>query len=202
MIRAGLLKLLPAGGVDVVGSSESPAVALEQLGEQHADVVLVDLRKSDSDGFAWGLRVKQLLEGTAVLVVRENPAPDQVELALRSGIDGVLAPDDEEAQLFRAIEELRAGETFLSPRLVPFCRAQGLEPQAEPLAEAPPLSELEVEIVRWLALGQTPPEIAARCKLDEVLVRELIGELGTKLACRSAASFARFAIQHRLLPRD
>ena len=201
MIRGGLLRMLPAGGVEVVGSSEDPERALEDLAGLDVDVVLVDLRKPTSDGFAWGLRVKELLGETAVLVVRENPGPDQVQLALRCGIDSLLAPDEDESQLFRAIEELRAGRTYLSPRLVPFCKVQGMDLHEEPVTEAPPLSGLEVEVVRLLALGQTPPEIAGLCKLEESLARDLIGELGVKLGCRSAASFARYAIRHRLLPR-
>ena len=201
MIRSGLLRMLPAGGVEVVGQSEDPERALEELAELSADVILVDLRKPTSDGFAWGLRVKELVGETAVLVVRENPGPDQVELALRRGIDCVPAPDEDEEQLFRAIEELRAGRSYLSPRLVPFCKARGMELQEEPSREAPALSGLEVEVVRLLALGQTPSEIAATCKLDVRIAHELIGELGVRLGCRSAASFARYAIRHRLLPR-
>jgi DNA-binding NarL/FixJ family response regulator len=201
MIRGGLLRMLPTGGVEVVGSGEDPERALEDLASLEVDVVLVDLRKPTSDGFAWGLRVKELLGETAVLVVRENPGPDQVQLALRRGIDCVLAPDEDEAQLFLAIEELRAGRTYLSPRLLPFCKAQRMDLPEEPQTEAAPLSGLEVEVVRLLALGQTPPEIAELCKLEEPLARELIGELGIKLGCRSTASFARYAIRHRLLPR-
>lgn len=202
MIRAALEPLLAAGGIEVVGSSAEPEQALVEVSRSGAHVLLVDLRKPDSDGFAWGIRLRQALKSTPVLVVRENPAPEQVNLALRSGVDCVLAPDEDVSEMFIAIDTLRRGKTYLSPRLVPHASARGMELPRDFARQSVHLSHLEIEVVRGLALGQLTSEIAVGCNIPEAAARDLIAAVSAKLDCRSAADFVRFAIREGFLPRE
>lgn len=202
MIRAGLERVLSTEGVQVAGDASEPERALRELRELPVDVLLVDLRKPDSDGFGWGIKLRQQLPSTPVLVVREHPAPDQVELALRSGVDCVLAPDEDVSELFIALDALRRGKTYLSPRLLPNQVVREMQLPAEFERHSVKLESLEIEVVRWLALGQTVAELAINCSVPESTAVELIASVSAKLECHSAADFARFAIRQGFLPRD
>ncbi len=202
MIRAGLERLLGSAGIEVAGECGDPEAALEQVRGRDVDVLLVDLRKPGGDGFTWGIRLREQLPEVPVLVVRENPAPEQVNLALRSGVDCVLAPDEDASELFIAIDTLRRGRTYLSPRLVPSVTAKGMQLPRAFVQQSVHLSRLEIEAVRWLALGQTANEVARKCGLPESSMAELISNVGSKLDCHSAADFTRFAIREGFLPRE
>ncbi|MCB9915645.1 MAG: response regulator transcription factor [Planctomycetes bacterium] len=201
MLRVGLEQLLRRGGVDVVGVSSDPREALTRVPGLAVDVLLVDLRKPGGEGFEWGIRLREALAGTPVLVVRENPAPDQVRLALEAGVECVLAPDEDPAELFIALDALRRGRTYLSPRLLPHFQAHGMEVPREYSRQSLHLSRLEIELVRQLALGHTAREAALACEIPESTASELIAAVSSKLECRSAADFARFAIREGFLPR-
>ena len=201
MIRAGLENVLGRGRFEVAGACSDPTVALEDLRRGIADIVLVDLRHPQSDGFHWAVKLRKELDGVRILVVRENPAPDQVTLALRSGVDSVICPGGELSELFIALDSLYRGYTYLSPCLIPMVTAShGGLPQ-EFADRSVQLSEHEIEIVRLLALGRTANEIAARCETPEEEVEEIVVEVGRKLGCHSAADFTRLAIREGYLPR-
>ena len=201
LLRAGLERLLRDGGVVVSASSEDPAEALTSVTRAGTDVLLVDLRKPGGDGFEWALRLSREVVGVPTLLVLENPAPDQVRLALEAGIECVLAPDEDPSELFIAIDTLRRGKTYLSPRLVPAMMAAGVELDSDGSSSTVHLSRLEIDIVRCLALGRVAAEVARDCGLPESTAEELIAEVGDKLECHSAADFARFAIRAGYLPR-
>lgn len=200
MIRAGLEKVLGRGRFEVVGTSSDPEVAMDEIRGGDADIVLVDLRHPQSDGFHWAMKLHEELEGVRVLVVRENPAPDQVTLALRSGVDSVICPGGELSELFIALDSLHRGYAYISPCLIPMVTAShGGLPQ-EFAERSVLLSEHEIEIVRLLALGRTAIEIADSCEAPESEVEETVVEVGRKLGCHSAADFTRLAIREGYLP--
>lgn len=201
MIRAGLECLLPRGRFDVVGHESDPVAALEELRRGIASIVLIDLRHPQSDGFHWAVRLREELPEVRILVIRENPAIEQVNLALRSGVDCVLASNGEMPELFIALDSLHRGYTYLSPRLHPAVSQAGAELPRAFAERSVVLTEREIEIVRLLALGRTTGEIAESCEIDGDRVGELVQGVGRKLGCHSAADFARLAIREGYLPR-
>lgn len=201
MIRAGLECLLTRGRFNVVGHDSDPAAALEALRQGIADIALVDLRHPQSDGFHWAVKLREELPEVRILVIRENPAVEQVNLALQSGVDCVLASNGEMPELFIALDSLHRGYTYLSPRLHPTVAASGAELPEAFTERSVILSEREIEIVCLLALGRTTAEIAESCEIEEDDAGELVLGVGRKLECHSAADFARLAIREGYLPR-
>ena len=200
MIRAGLEKVLGRGRFEVAGASSDPEVALKEIRDSDADIVLIDLRHPQSDGLRWAVKLQEELDDVRILVVRENPAPDQVTLALRSGVDSVICPGGELSELFIALDSLHRGYTYLSPCLIPLVTASSGGLPQEFAERSVQLSEHEIGIVRLLALGRTAIEIAESCETPESEVEEIVALVGRKLDCHSAADFARLAIREGYLP--
>jgi DNA-binding NarL/FixJ family response regulator len=201
MIAAGFESLLARGRFDVVGGCEDPVEAMAELHGGSAHIVLIDLRHPQSDCFQWAVRFREEFPDLRILVVRENPAPDQVTHVLRAGIDCVLPASGGPPELFIALDSLHRGYTYLSPSLHPTVSAHGGGIPSGFAARSVVLTEREIEIVRLLALGRTSGEIAEEWGAPEGEVKEMMEKVGRELDCHSAAGFARLAIREGYLPR-
>ena len=200
MIRAGLAQLLQRGQFSVIGQGTDPEIVLAEVSSSNCDIVLVDLRHPDSDGFHWGIRLRAQLGGVRVLVLRENPAPDQVRLALSEGVDCVLSAHGEISELFIALDSLHRGHTYLSPGLAASVTSHAGELPREFMDTSVQLTELEIRIARELALGHTADEIAESFGISSSEAGERVRMVAGKLSCSSTADFARLAIREGYLP--
>jgi DNA-binding NarL/FixJ family response regulator len=117
-----------------------------------------------------------------LLIVTEDPQPEFVFSALRSGVRGVLPADVEPTELGAAIEAVAEGLLVVHPH-----GAEALLSGANRLAESSaqalpePLTPREVEVLRLLALGVGNKEIAARLNISEHTVKFHVASLMGKL---------------------
>ncbi len=90
--RTTLAKMLAAEGLTAkaVGSGRE---ALEELGRQSFDVILLDLRMPDMDGLATLAEVKKVSPGTEVIILTGHASLDAAMDIIRlGGYDYVLKP--------------------------------------------------------------------------------------------------------------
>lgn len=202
ILRAGLTQLLKDSGIRIAGVSEGVARVLEDVAESEADVLLMDLRRPESDGFEIALRLRREHRGTPLLLVLENPSPDQVRVAQEGGIEGIIAPTEHPSELTRAVHALASGRAYVAPSLGVVRLARPAEIEGAMGGAPRRLSGLEVTILKGLALGRALGEIADSCGVPEPNVAAVVKCLATELDCHSAADFARFAINAGYLPSD
>ena len=77
-------------GFEVVGEAESAAAAVELAGSLRPDVILLDLRLPDSDGFACLDALERRLPEAAVIVFSAVDEPELVSAALDRGAAGYI----------------------------------------------------------------------------------------------------------------
>lgn len=98
-------RILKRAGYDVV-SETNPRAAIEDLRHNHFDLLLVDIRMPEVDGFDVISRAKHAQPDIAVLVMTGFGTVETAIRALRQGVDGLLLkPFEQGGELLSAVEQ-------------------------------------------------------------------------------------------------
>jgi len=117
-------RLLKRAGYEVVAFTEA-APAYEHLRTQHVDLLLVDIRMPDADGFEVIDYARQEQPDIAVLVMTGFGTVETAIRALRQGVDGLLLkPFDQGSELVETVKQA----FFDSERKRDAARIQALRP--------------------------------------------------------------------------
>jgi DNA-binding NarL/FixJ family response regulator len=92
--RAGARALLEADGYHVVGEAGDGRAGIAAARNLHPDVVLLDVRLPDMDGFTVAAQLTSNGLQTAVIVTSSSDDPLYPELAHTSGARGFVAKHD------------------------------------------------------------------------------------------------------------
>ena len=92
--RATARALLECDGFDVVGDAPTGAAGLDAIRSLRPDVVLLDVRLPDGDGFALAERMAADGDGPVIILTSSSDDPLYPERAVRSGARGFVAKHD------------------------------------------------------------------------------------------------------------
>ncbi|MHA4815965.1 response regulator transcription factor [Streptomyces aculeolatus] len=181
---SALLDLEP--DLEVVASVDSGAAAVHAARVYRPDVAVLDIdMPGELDGLAAAARLHDELPDSRVLMLTAYGKPGHLRRALAARVHGFVlktAPPDE---LLTAIRKLAAGERVLDPALAV---------AAWDLADNP-LTEREAEVLRQVAGGAEPTEIAGRLHLTAGTVRNYLTGIVAKLDARNRTDAVRIATE-------
>ncbi|WP_040160547.1 response regulator [Nigerium massiliense] len=175
VVRAGLVALLSASGVEVAGQASGKADALAVVGRERPDVVLMDLQLGDDDGadVIWELRRRDPAVRALVLTTFDTDA--DIVAAVEAGAMGYLLKDADPATLVAGVESAAKGRPVYAPSVAGRLAARiGGEPGTS-------LTERERDVVALLAVGMTNRQIAKRLFLSEATVKTHLVHVFDKL---------------------
>ena len=181
--------------VRVVGEAADGREALRLAHRLRPAVTLLDYRMPVADGLSV---IAALAEHTRVLVLTSDTGAEIVSGMLRGGARGYLVWGQfEPPDLLRAIREVAAGSSWLSPVAASVAaqafRDQGAREQAEreqarhraATQQRHGLSVREEEVLNLLAMGLSNASIAARLGLTEKTVKNHLNHVFAKLGVRN-----------------
>jgi DNA-binding NarL/FixJ family response regulator len=203
VVRDGLvllLGLLP--GLEVVGSAGDGEEALRLVGENHPDVVLMDLRMPRVDGVEATRRIKAEHPSVQIVVLTTYSDDESVFAALQAGARGYLTKDAGADEIARAIDAVLGGDAQLDPsvqrRLVD-ALATGPQPSRRRRADLPDgLTQREAEVLTLIAGGNSNAEIARELFISEATVKTHINNLFAKAGLRDRAQAVTYAYRKGL----
>ena len=201
IVCEGLQAILStAQGIEVVGTANDGAQAVEMVAEAQPDVVLMDLKMPVMNGVQATRLIRKQHPQVRVLVLTTYDADEWVFDAVRGGASGYLLKDTPREKLIEAIRDIAAGKTPVDPNVAGklFAQvAQGTAPPDTSIAED--LSEREREVLGLLARGMTNAEISKRLFLSEGTVRNYVSAILAKLGVPDRTQAAVLALRYGLV---
>jgi DNA-binding NarL/FixJ family response regulator len=204
IMRDGLTAILEAEtDLDVVGVAEDGRKALEVVGQQRPDLVLIDLSMPHTDGSRCIERIKRRYPDTGVVVLTFHQEEVHVHAALKAGAEGYVLKRDGRNELLTAIRNVAAGRGYLSPAICGSVVAGYLRGRKPVEATNTPswdlLTTREREVAKLVAEGYKNREIAAFLSLSPKTVEKHRANMMRKLNLHSASEVTAYAISNGLL---
>jgi len=196
MLRQGLRRILEGvGDLTVVGEADDGMQLLAILRREPADLAVVDFSMPGLHGIEAVREALAIQLNLKVLVLTMHRDVDLVRAALSAGARGYLLKDDAPTQLFAAIETIRRGGVFVSPRLAEELGADSSGPEARRSGPNPTaLSTREREVLKLVAEGKSSKDIAALLNISYRTVEHHRSSLRAKTGLHSVADLVMRAL--------
>ncbi|MEU5434320.1 response regulator transcription factor [Streptomyces sp. NPDC020719] len=204
LVRAGLVALLRAAGVDVVGEASDGAEAVAQAAATRPDVILMDIRMPGMSGITATERILAEAPDPAprILILTTFDLDEYVYSALRAGASGFLLKDSGPERLLNAVAAVGGGDTLFAPSVT----RRLVEAFARPVEQSPQLSSdlaaltaRETEVLKLTARGLSNLEISDRLFISEATVKTHLNRAMSKLDLASRAQAVVLAYESGLV---
>jgi two-component system nitrate/nitrite response regulator NarL len=180
--------------MEVVRASTA-AEALESVGSDRFDLVLMDIGLPDRSGLSVGAQIVTEHDDVKVLAVTALDDPDAAVQALRSGFHGYITKDTDLTRFVAAIESALAGQVVMPKRMAR--KGYGKGGRGDSLAALiASLTTREREVLGLLTEGMNGSRIAETLRISQNTVRTHVQSILTKLQVHSRLEAAAFAVQH------
>jgi len=195
IVRDGLAALISAEtGMEVVGMAGDGLEAVEKVKELKPDIVLIDLIMPHMDGVQATAEIEKIDPDAKILILTSFAENHQVFSAIQSGAIGYLMKDTSSEELIKAIHDTYENKPVLQPEIA-MKLMQNLQNRENQSASPKALTEREVEILQYVALGMTNNEIADKLVLSERTVRTHLTNILSKLGLSNRTQAALYALK-------
>jgi DNA-binding NarL/FixJ family response regulator len=201
LFRAGIRKLLADyPGLTVVDDVGTGEEAIKTFGTLQPDVVVTEVRLSDTTGVEMLRRLRAMSSAAQVLFLTTVDSPEVLLSAAEAGGAGYVLKDISPENLVNAIRAVHEGRTMIHPLM-----ARRLLERLEANAKGgnhsgtQGLKDVETSILSSVALGLSDREIAVKLHLSEAAVKKRLRRIYGKLGARNRAQAALLAVQNHLI---
>ena len=200
VVRDGLEMLLTLEkDIQVLGTAQDGAEAVELVSKHQPDLVLMDLKMPGVNGIEATRQIRAKYPDVKVLVLTTYDDDEWVFDAIRAGASGYLLKDTPREKVVEAIRGTLEGKSFVDPAVAGKLMGQVASSQTQPSSLlTDKLTEREADVLRLLARGLNNAEIAGQLHLSEGTVRNHVSAILDKLGVSDRTQAAVIAIQHGL----
>ncbi len=192
-----LLKLEP--DIEVIGTAEDGAAAVEMVAKKTPDLILMDLKMPIMNGIEATRQIRTKYPAVKVLVLTTYDDDEWVFDAVQAGASGYLLKDTPRDEVLKAIRGTVNGKAYVDPSIAGKVLRQASSHQTEPpTLITSKLTSREIEVLRLLAKGLNNTDIANRLFLSEGTVRNHVSAILAKLGVSDRTQAVVIAIQHGL----
>lgn len=184
-------------GAVVFGEASTRSEALQLAGEEHWDLVVLDLSLGSQSGLEVLKELKQLRPQLPVLILSVHSEEQYARRAFKAGASGYATKDIPRSELVNAINKVIQGGLYVSPAL-----AEELVGDLRRGSDGPShelLSDREFEVMRLIASGKTVSEIAVMLSLHVGTISTYRMRILDKMGMKTNAELTRYAIQNELV---
>jgi DNA-binding NarL/FixJ family response regulator len=190
--------MLAGSNVKIVAETSSYQEVVKQANKAKPDVVLLDLRLGEQDGFELIEKLRRDLPKCKVVVLSVYDNPTYVARSVALGAHDYLLKDCTRSELVGAITAAADGKGPTSAGLMQRVAA-AMKKAKSPSEKDIPLTSRELQVVRHLALGLSNKEIARSLDISVETVKEHVQNLLRKLQSVDRTQAAVWAVRQKLV---
>jgi DNA-binding NarL/FixJ family response regulator len=182
VVRGGLRALIATiDGLEVVGEAVDGEAAVRETQLLRPDVVLMDVRMPGLGGVEATRRIREVMPGTAVLMLTMYDDDATVLTAMQAGARGYLLKGAEQDEIVGAIRAVVAGQVIFGPGIAGRVLDYFATPPVQATDPFPELTSREREILDLLASGRRTAAIAKQLFLSPKTVSNHLTNVFAKL---------------------
>ncbi|MFL5980862.1 MAG: response regulator [Gaiellaceae bacterium] len=195
VVRVGLERLLAgADDMQIAGTAENGAEAVELVRSIECDVVLMDLSMPVMDGIEATRKIVAEHDGAvSVVVLTSLSAREDIMAALDAGASGYLLKDAEPEELLAGVRAAARGDAPLAPRA-----AREVLSARNEQREEPELSPRETDVLRLVATGLPNKRIACELEISEKTVKAHLTQIFQRIGVTDRTQAALWAREHEI----
>jgi DNA-binding NarL/FixJ family response regulator len=195
LVRRGMIETIQEEFSNVyVGQASDSQSCIELVWRESWDLVLLDIAMPGRSGLDI-LREIKLERPKMPVLILSNYSEDQFAIrSLKSGANGYLTKDILGQELVAAIKRVLAGGKYIRASLAEKLASYLDVDASKPLHHT--LSNREYQVMRMIACGQTPKEIAAELSLSIKTVSTFRSRILKKMMMKNNAELMRYAMEN------
>lgn len=195
MLRRGMLDLLSLeGDVKVVGEASDGKQALDFLQNNAVDLVILDHNMPVLTGIETLKEIKARHIKVKTLLFTVSDSGNDVQEALKLGVDGYLLKDMEPDLIIDDIRKILRGELVISPNLASILAQTLRTPSASDIAGN--LTIRELEVIQMIAEGLSNKMIANKLDIAESTVKVHVKHILNKTGLRTRVDAAVWTVNN------
>lgn len=173
LLREGVAAVLEAEvDITVVGEARDGAEAVALFEQLWPDIVLMDLQMPGMDGVDAIGAIKVLAPDARIIVLTTYAGDVRALRALKAGASGYLLKSSLRRELIDTIRAVRGGQRYLHPQVAHDIAVNAI---------GDPLSEREVDVLKFVSAGLANKAIARALSLSEDTVKGHMRSIFAKL---------------------
>jgi two-component system response regulator NreC len=117
IVRTGLRALINSEpAMELVGEATGGYEAIDLVGKNQPDILILDLSMPDLDGIEVTKKVKPQFPNVRILILTIHEDEALLRAALKAGAGGYILKHAAEAELISAIHTILRGDLYVDPR--------------------------------------------------------------------------------------
>ena len=198
LIRTGIANQLQnTQDIEVVpeaGADGTEAIALAK--KYKPEIVLMDLKMPNMDGFEATHKLLQLIPDIKVLILTVCDNELFTLKLLEANAAGYITKNCSPKTLIEAIKKIHAGQRYISSEIA---QKLAFNNTSSPFDK---LSDREFQVMTMITKGQKATQIAATLNVSAKTVNTYRYRIFEKLEINSNVELTRLALQHGIIPKN
>ncbi len=195
LLRRAVAELLSLeSDLKVVGQVSNGQEALAFLSKNEVDLVILDHNMPVLTGMETLKEIKARNYNTKTILFTVSDSGQDVQEALKLGVDGYLLKDIEPEVIITEIRKILRGELVISPSLASILAQILRAPSIEDIAGN--LTSRELQVIQMISEGLSNKMIAHRLDITESTVKVHVKHILNKTGLRTRVEAAVWTVNH------
>jgi DNA-binding NarL/FixJ family response regulator len=199
VVRRGLCALLRSQpDWDVCGEANDGREAVEKATALRPEIVIMDIGMPNLNGLEAARQILKSDSQIKILILTLHDSDQVVQEVLNAGARGFLLKSDAARDLVAAVEALRRGKIYFTPKVASMV-LDGYLNSSSPPAPRSKLTPREREIVQLLAEGKSSKEVAVALGLSVKTAETHRSNIMRKLELHSVSDLVLYAVRNNIV---
>ncbi len=206
MIRRGVKQMLGfKEEFIIVGEAEHGNEVITKVLDLKPDVILMDINLPGKSGIELTTELKKQAPDVKVLALTVGGDQHYLSKMIKAGALGYILKDVDSDTLYEAIKTVARGDAYIPPHLLTIVLSEYREVLVEEKPVVLPgelgLTHRELEIVSYLACGDSNKEIAEKLSISEQTVKNHVSNIFRKMEVEDRTQAVIYAYQKGLISK-